>query len=161
MRLLGRAGPGVPLATPVSAWRPGASSVARLRSIGFAPFSSLESGVMVALGDVDRQGRAELVAAPGAGLIGQGARVRGFDLSGDAASALRGLDVAAYATLYGGNVGVAEAAGVGVKVGCGIRSTWLTLRSQFAFSEFSRMMSCGWILKANAMPPQVSFSCTV
>ena len=100
------AGPGPVYGAHIRSWDvDGASAPAS--GVSFLAFSSQLWGVNVACGDIDGDGRAEIIAGAGPGEV-MGTHIRAFDVEGTSATAIAAVSFFAY-----------EGAGYGVRVGCG------------------------------------------
>ena len=111
--ILSGAGPGAVFGPHVRGWNRDAAAIQSIAKVSFFVFSTLRWGVNVSAADVDGDGFAEMVVAPGPG-VPFGQQVKGYDFDGSSVSALAGLNFFAYsAGQYGANVASGDASGNG------------------------------------------------
>jgi hypothetical protein len=102
-------GPGPPFGPTVRGWNYDGVAVGPIAAISFDAFSVAQYGARVAGGDVEGDGYAEIVAAPGPGAGASfPARIRGFDYDATAVAALAGFDVIPFGTRYGARPGLGD-----------------------------------------------------
>jgi len=97
------AGPGVVFGPHVRGWSVINEDVAQISAVSFIAYGTHTHGVNVACGDLDGDGLAEIVTAPGPG-PGFGAHIRGWQFDGETVAPLAGCDFLAFdyqTTKYG------------------------------------------------------------
>ena len=105
--ILGGPGPGSVFGPQVRAWNVDGGAVSSINKINFDAFSGMRYGANVDGGDVDGDVFDELVATPGPGPLNP-SRFRGYDYDGALVAPTPGFDLAVFATLYGGRVGLGD-----------------------------------------------------
>jgi len=107
------AGPGTVFGPHVRGWNYDGSAVSPVGGVSYLAYGTNQHGVNVACGDLDGNGDDEILTGPGPGVV-FGAHVRGWDVTGGAASALPGVSFTAYPSyLYGARVGAGDLDGDG------------------------------------------------
>ncbi len=108
------AGPGSVFGPHVRGWNYDGSSLTPMSGVSYFAYGTNQFGVNVACGDFDGNGDDEILTGPGPGVV-FGAHVRGWDVTGGAASALPGVSFTAYpGYLYGARVGTGDLDGDGM-----------------------------------------------
>jgi len=105
--LITGAGPGAVFGPHVRAFSWDGTTVSPMAGISFFAYGTPRWGVNVAAGDIDGDGRSEIVTGPGPGNV-YGSHVRGWDIDGGSATAIPGVSYFAYSTNK-----------MGVRVACG------------------------------------------
>lgn len=100
-------GPGPVFAAQVRGFDFDGMQVVSLSRINFHAFPTRQFGAVVAAGDVDGDGRDEIVAAPGPGGA-LAAECKGFDDAGQGVVVVPGFVVTAFPTLYGARVALGD-----------------------------------------------------
>jgi hypothetical protein len=108
------AGPGEVFGPHVRGWVYDGSAVTAMTGVSYFAYGTPKWGVNVAAGDIDGDGRDEIVTGPGPGTI-YGPHVRGWDVGGGGASAMPGVSFLAYGTnRYGVNISCGDIDGDGI-----------------------------------------------
>ncbi len=99
------AGPGQIFFAHVRGWNYDGATLAALSGVSFFAYDGTKNGVQVGTGDVDGDGRDEILTMPGPD-ASVGAQVRAFDVTGGTATPITGIDFDAYGSsvTHGGNV---------------------------------------------------------
>ncbi|MFN7973693.1 MAG: hypothetical protein U0166_15310 [Acidobacteriota bacterium] len=101
--ILTGAGPGDVFGPHVRGWNFDAAAIASMGKVSFFAYSTLKYGVVVASGDIDSDGYAEILTAPGPGTI-FGAQVRGFNYDNATLQGMSKINFNAFTTSYGSQV---------------------------------------------------------
>ncbi len=109
------AGPGAVYGPHVRGWRwDGGETVSPLPGVSFLAYGTNRWGVNVACGDIDGDGKDEIVTGAGPGAI-FGPHVRGWNVDGGTAAPIPGVSYFAYGTLrWGVNVACGDIDGDGI-----------------------------------------------
>jgi len=109
------AGPGAVFGPHVRGWvYNGALGVTPCPGVSYFAYATPRWGVNVAAGDIDGDGFDEIITGPGPGTV-YGPHVRGWNVDGGSATAIRGISYFAYGTLqYGVNVSAGDVDGDGI-----------------------------------------------
>lgn len=107
------AGPGPGLGPHVRGWSTGGGHVSPLPGISFMGYGSLNHGVRVACGDLDGDGKDEIVTGPGPGAL-LGAHVRAWDTGPAGVSQMPGISFLAYTSRYGVELACGDLDGDGI-----------------------------------------------
>ena len=101
-------GPGIVFGPQVRGWNYDAVTLAAIQKINFSPaYTRSEYGVVVAGGDVDGDGFAEIATAPGPS-PGMSSHFLGFDFDGGPIAPLSGFDITLFSSSYGGRLGLGD-----------------------------------------------------
>jgi len=105
-------GPGQIFGAQIRGFDDDGSGISPIGKINFNAYQTYKYGANVAGGDVDTDGYAEIVTAPGAGPANP-AEYRAFNFDGASIAAIPGLGGTPLTTLYGGRVGTGDLLGDG------------------------------------------------
>jgi hypothetical protein len=106
------AGPGAVFGAHVRGWNVDGGSAAAIPAISFFAYGTPRWGVNVACGDIDADGMAEIITAPGPGASFP-SQIRGFNYDGADVEPIDAINIFVFGTGYGGKVSSADMDGDG------------------------------------------------